>query len=31
LDIKIVCEEQRGLFGMQGAMAAKIKVILKKQ
>ncbi len=30
LDIKIVCEEKRGLFGMQGAKAAKIKVTIKK-
>ena len=29
LDIKIVCEEKRGLFGMQGAKAAKIKVSVK--
>ena len=30
LDIKVVCEEQRGLFGMEGAKSAKIKVSLKK-
>jgi len=29
LDIKVVCEEQRGLFGMQGVSPAKIKVIVK--
>lgn len=29
LDIKIVCEEKRGLFGMQGAKTAKIKVTVK--
>ncbi len=29
LEIKIVCEEKRGLFGMQGAKAAKIKVRIK--
>jgi len=29
LDIKVVCEEKRGLFGMQGAKAAKIKVTIK--
>ena len=29
LDIKILCEEQRGLFGMQGAKSAKIKVKIK--
>lgn len=28
--IKIVCEEQRGLFGMEGASPAKIKVHLKE-
>jgi spoIIIJ-associated protein len=27
--IKIVCEEQKGLFGMEGAKPAKIKVSLK--
>lgn len=26
LEIKVVCEEQKGLFGMQGAKLAKIKV-----
>ena len=31
LDIKIVCEEKRGLFGMQGAKSAKIKVRIKEQ
>ena len=29
--VKIVCEEKRGLFGMEGAKPAKIKVMLKKQ
>ena len=29
LKIKIVCEEQRGLFGMEGVKQAKIKVTLK--
>ena len=29
LDIKIVCEEKRGLFGMRGAKSAKIKVKIK--
>jgi len=29
LSIKIVCEEKRGLFGMQGAKTAKIKVTIK--
>ncbi len=27
--VKIVCEEQKGLFGMEGAKPAKIKVSLK--
>ena len=27
--IKIVCEEQKGLFGMEGAKPAKIKVSIK--
>jgi len=31
LDIKVVCEEQRGLFGMEGAKLAKIKVKVKNQ
>lgn len=30
LSIKIVCEEKKGLFGMEGAKPAKIKVSLKK-
>ena len=30
LNIKIVCEEKRGLFGMQGAKTAKIKVTKKQ-
>jgi spoIIIJ-associated protein len=29
LNIKIVCEEKLGLFGMQGAKKAKIKVTIK--
>jgi spoIIIJ-associated protein len=29
LNIQIVCEEKRGLFGMRGAKLAKIKVTLK--
>ena len=29
LNIKIVCEEKRGLFGMQGAKTAKIIVTTK--
>jgi len=31
IDVKVVCEEKRGLFGMEGAKPAKIKVSLKKQ
>lgn len=30
LEIKVVCEESKGLFGMGGAKPAKIKVTLKK-
>ena len=30
LDVKIVCEEKRGLFGMRGAKTAKIKAKIKK-
>ena len=30
LNIKIVCEEKKGLFGMEGAKLAKIKVSKKK-
>ena len=30
VDVKIVCEEKKGLFGMKGAKSAKIKVSLKK-
>lgn len=29
IDVKIVSEEKRGLFGMEGAKPAKIKVTLK--
>ena len=28
--VKVVCEEKRGLFGMEGGKPAKIKVTLKK-
>lgn len=31
LKIRIVCEEKKGLFGMEGAKPAKIKVTLKKK
>ena len=30
LIVKVVCEEQKGLFGMNGAKSAKIKVKIKK-
>ena len=30
LNIKIVCEEKKGLFGMEGAKPAKIKISFKK-
>ena len=29
ITVKVVCEEQRGLFGMEGAKLAKIKVAKK--
>ena len=29
--IKVVCEEKKGLFGMEGAKPAKIKVIIKDE
>lgn len=28
--VKVVCEEKKGLFGMEGAKPAKIKASLKK-
>lgn len=31
VDVKIVCEEKRGLFGMEGAKPAKVKVTIKKE
>ena len=31
ITVKVVCEEQRGLFGMKGASPAKIKVTLKEK
>lgn len=31
LNIKVMCEEKRGLFGMAGAKPAKIKVTLKRE
>ena len=30
VNIKVVCEEKKGLFGMEGAKPAKIKVSLKE-
>jgi len=30
IEVKVVCEEKKGLFGMEGAKPAKIKVTLKK-
>ena len=30
VEVKVVCEEQKGLFGMEGAKPAKIKAILKE-
>ena len=30
INVKVVSEEQKGLFGMEGAKPAKIKVSLKK-
>jgi spoIIIJ-associated protein len=29
LDVRIVCEEKKGLFGMEGAKPAKIRVTVK--
>lgn len=29
--VKVVCEEQKGLFGMEGAKPAKIKVRIKNK
>ena len=28
-DVKIVCEEKRGLFGMEGAKPAKVRITIK--
>ena len=30
INVKVVCEEKKGLFGMEGAKPAKIKVSLKE-
>ncbi len=29
IEVKVVCEEKKGLFGMEGAKPAKIKVFVK--
>ncbi|HSV42949.1 MAG TPA: Jag N-terminal domain-containing protein [Candidatus Bathyarchaeia archaeon] len=29
INVKVVCEEKRGLFGMEGAVPAKIAVTLR--
>lgn len=29
INVKVVCEEKKGLFGMEGAKPAKIKVTFK--
>lgn len=31
INIKVVCEEKKGLFGMEGAKPAKIKVTFKNK
>ena len=31
ITVKIVCEEKKGLFGMEGAKPAKIRVTIKKK
>jgi len=31
IDVKVVCEEKKGLFGMEGAKKAKIKVFFKNK
>lgn len=31
VEVKILREEHKGLFGMEGSESAKVKVILKKQ
>ena len=30
INVKVVCEEKKGLFGMQGAKPAKIRATIKK-
>ncbi len=31
INVKVVCEEKKGLFGMEGAKPAKIKVSIKEK
>ena len=31
VSVKVVCEEKKGLFGMDGAKLAKVKVTLKEE
>lgn len=31
IDVKVVCEEKKGLFGMEGEKPAKVRVSLKKK
>jgi len=31
VNVKVVCEEQKGLFGMEGAKPAKVMVSLKEK
>lgn len=31
INVRVVCEEKKGLFGMEGAKTAKIKVTFKKK
>lgn len=31
LNVQVVCEESKGLFGMKGAKSAKIRVSIKKK
>ncbi len=31
INVRVVCEEQKGLFGMEGVSPAKIKVTIKQK
>ena len=31
VSVKVLCEEKKGLFGMEGAKPAKIRAVLKKK